>query len=89
MALFFPVNINDSYTCLSHRLLSQEKNHFSQDEHSEFDAASIHRKKSVDSHHLVKTYLLPYALLWWVSIGIVFLSYRYYKRIGPVEKKIK
>ena len=86
---FFPVNIDDSYTCLSHRLISQQKNHFLPDKRPDFGAASVKRRESENSHLLIKKYFLPYALLWWISIGIVFLSYQYFKGIGSIEKKIK
>lgn len=63
---FFPVNLNDKYTCLYHRMFFE--NHGG--EHLQHNAiAADHGMNSLLQH-----YIGHYALLWWASIAVFTIS---------------
>lgn len=63
---FFPVNFNDQYTCLYHRMFYEGHMHHNATE------AGIHDIHGVNS--LLQHYIGHYALLWWASIAVFSIS---------------
>ena len=89
--LFFPFNFGNSHTCLAHKYIKSDasiccENPPGNEQPGHSTEVEIN---SGENHHLLSHYLYPFAFLWWISIGIVFLSYKYFKGIGSVKKKIK
>ncbi|MCK6619719.1 MAG: hypothetical protein HUU32_04545 [Calditrichaceae bacterium] len=72
--LFFPVNINNQYTCLYHRLFSPGHSYT----HSTGDDISQTQKED-----LLNRYLSPFGLLWWGSLLITALSIYGLRRQAP------
>jgi hypothetical protein len=75
VVFFFPMNIAGRYTCFYHRL-------FDPPQSSRSDVAVVHNHKdhnegddrADDSHGqsvLLDNYLRHYALLWWISVGML------------------
>lgn len=69
--LFFPVNINNKYTCLYHRLFSPG--------HSYPHAAGADISQT-QKEDLLHRYLSPFGLLWWGSLLLTALSIYSLKR---------
>lgn len=71
--LFFPVNIQDQYTCLYHRLFSPGHTFL----HSAGDDISQTGKED-----LLHRYLSSFGLLWWGSLLLTSLSIYSLKRLA-------
>jgi len=65
VVVFFPVNINNQYTCLYHRLFSPE--------HSYPHTSGVNIT-SIQKEILLNRYLTPFGLLWWGSLLLTALS---------------
>lgn len=64
--LFFPVNLNDQYTCLYHRLSGTEHVH---------DA--VHHSEMLmggGNHDLLDAYVASYAVYWWASLAVIAIA---------------
>lgn len=70
--LFFPVNIQDQYTCLYHRLFSPE--------HSYTHSTGVDISQTQEED-LLRHYLSPFGLLWWGSLLLTALSIYSLKRL--------
>jgi len=62
--LFFPVNLNNEFTCLFHHIIESGG-----DKHTELVSVMGH-----GSEELLNQYLVPYGLFWWFSLGILALA---------------
>ena len=78
--IFFPVNINDHYTCLFHRL---------QDNSITLSEISLHDGGNNMHHSILEIYLQGYAFLWWTSIALFTISIIFLKKIVVREFKGK
>lgn len=69
-ALFFPLKLGEGKTCLVHQYFVGESDH-----DGWYAVAG-------DEHVLARTYVLPYGLLWWTSLGlsVIGLHLAHYKR---------
>ncbi len=84
--LFFPVQLDGSYTCFYHRII--EKQHpVGTHKYSDLDRNKIHSKRVFDRQQehvhgnaFLERYMIRYAGLWWGSIGLLILSYYGWKR---------
>ncbi len=68
---FFPFNFNSQYTCLFHRLFTEEV-HSDGHDHSKNSNSVESEIGSSDSHdsNLLNRYLVPFGFFWWASIGL-------------------
>ena len=57
--IFFPVNINNHYTCLFHRIV---------DENPASPNITLHHTDNSMHHSILDIYLEGYAFIWWASI---------------------
>jgi hypothetical protein len=84
--LFFPVQLDGSYTCFYHRII--EKQHpVGTHKYNDTDRNKMHSKQVFDEQEqhvhdnaFLKRYITRYAGLWWGSIGLLILSYYGWKR---------
>jgi hypothetical protein len=81
--LFFPMNMNDRFTCLYHRLFSPDHSYLAStindirvEENNVVDMAmhtdQIHRmqREQEEAIHdaLLEEYVIPFGILWWASL---------------------
>lgn len=84
---FFPINFDDQYTCLYHRIFAPE-HHPSQIGQSAVESGSHQHVGSQNSHsHLVGEYILPFGLIWWMSLMVVALAFWGLRR-GRIHKRV-
>ena len=76
--LFFPVNFNNSYTCIYHRFL----NHHNLE--SDIDLNNINHQHNSD---LLDIYINHYALFWWLSISLLPICFIILKRSSGQSNK--
>lgn len=78
---FFPVNINNQYTCLYHRLFYPG--------HSYTHAIGTDVPQT-QQEYLLNRYLSPFGLLWWGSLLLTALSIYSLKRqssLNPINRR--
>lgn len=70
--IFFPVNISDTYTCLAHKLTVPSSSIYCEMPAKAKKSTAITKTSfhEGDKHHLLSRYLIPFAFLWWGSIGL-------------------
>ncbi len=84
--LFFPVNIQNRYTCVFHRLIGQEEmskvvslmnsegvHYSSQHQDSADFMESVH-------YHLHHRYMATFGMFWWISLLILLVSLAYLRQ---------
>lgn len=76
--LFFPVNIQDQYTCLYHRLFSPGHSY----PHSAGADIDI---SQTQQENLLNRYLSPFGLLWWGSLLLTAISIYSLKRLPSLN----
>ena len=64
---FFPINLNEKYTCLYHRLYDNSDNGHA----ISLDIPAVTRPAM--DHELLDSYIKSYAFLWWASMAVLFL----------------
>ena len=67
---FFPVNINDHYTCLFHRIID---GNFSSTE------IGLHQLDKNMHYSIMDIYLEGYAFIWWASILVLVTGIYLYR----------
>lgn len=84
--LFFPVNIQNRYTCLYHRLLFPEHSYSHSHKAAEHPENQVSRDSLYDHLHdqLLRGYLKPFGLLWWGSLLIVTLCFYELKKLSGI-----
>ena len=85
---FFPFNFDNTYTCLAHRYVKGDNSTCCGKNPEMIHSDQNHAVDSHSgaSHHLMQHYLVPFAFLWWTSIGIVFLQVR---NLARQRKRLK
>ena len=85
-ALFFPLQLKESHTCLYHRIFAPEEK---QSEpamliyQSEVSlAGTINTVASEHYQKLLHRYLVPFGLLWWLSLSFLAVGIFLLKRVG-------
>ena len=73
--LFFPVNINNHYTCLFHRII---------DGNPASPNITLHHKDNSMHHSILDIYLEGYAFIWWASILALVTGIYYYRTKNKV-----
>ncbi len=72
--LFFPVNLNNTHTCLCDKLI-QSAGHTHMipkpPNVSSNSPEASYLASSHGGHQMLNRYLVPYALLWWISLALV------------------
>ena len=61
--LFCPIKMESGDTCLFHRILEKETKYIP-------DKISSMEK----AHLMLRRYLVPFGLIWWLSLGVLLLS---------------
>ncbi|MCK5034232.1 MAG: hypothetical protein KAS18_11375 [Calditrichia bacterium] len=92
LVIFFPVNFNNEYTCLYHRIFYADK-HISMKLHHQnsqgYDIEhSFEYYGKAEMNTLLKYYIGHYAAFWWTSIVIFSISIVLIKKIfdGKLKK---
>jgi hypothetical protein len=83
--LFFPVNIDNCYTCLFHQKFAEKNIVNLGDEPAVNSAEKVNiknnnRNENVAHSQLLHYYLKDYALVWWSSLAILVLIISYLKK---------
>ena len=68
--LFFPVQIQDGYTCLFHRLFNYENPVKVDTHHHHNTAVAMQHEES----NFLSFYLHRYAFIWWASVALAVVS---------------
>lgn len=91
---FFPINFDDQYTCLYHRIFAPEYHHgFSKEPRLAGNAAPVgeyHKDEQNEMLHsdLVKKYILPFGIIWWISLIAIALAFFWLKH-GPRKENVR
>jgi len=72
--LFFPINFNNQYTCLYHRMFAPEHRHRLSNQMMS-GSSSIGKPQNEINEMLVTKYILPFGLIWWISLTIFALAF--------------
>jgi hypothetical protein len=73
---FFPINFNNQYTCLYHRIFAPEHHNY---EVMGTDDLVLSVKKNYENEEihseLIKKYIVPFGFVWWSSLAIIVFAF--------------
>jgi len=76
---FFPINFNNQYTCLYHRIFASGHSYQSSNEMTGLGetVGKNHENDIEEMMHseLVTHYVLPFGLMWWISLIVAALAF--------------
>ena len=74
--LFFPVNINNRYTCLGDKIVAHHQQRLNELDSLEKDMIHHVNISGQSNHHdlLMQKYVYPFGIFWWLSLGVVSLG---------------
>jgi hypothetical protein len=92
---FFPINFNNQYTCLYHRIFaSGHSYHLSSTDIGGFSktVGENHENEIEEMMHtkLVTKYVLPFGIIWWISLMVAasaFFWLRHQKQVRETAKR--
>jgi hypothetical protein len=76
--LFFPLRLAKNHTCFCERLFFS--NTVSKDNPFRYPVDQIFSQAT--NRELIHSYVLPFGLLWWLSIGLAFGGVYYLRKTG-------
>ena len=81
---FFPINFDNQYTCLYHRIFAPEHDyHLSNGMANAKAIGGNHREMEIEEmmhSELVAKYVLPYGLIWWISLMVAASAFFWLRR---------
>ena len=82
--LFFPVNFDNQYTCLYHRMFVSEHHYDTSNEMANtVNIDGNHHEGEIDEmmhSELLDKYVLPFGLIWWISLIALAIGFFWLKR---------
>lgn len=91
---FFPVNFNNQYTCLYHRIFAPGHSyHLSNRMGGTGKIVGENHENEIEEmmhSELVTKYILPFGLIWWISLIVAasaFFWLRNHRQIGETPKE--
>lgn len=92
---FFPINFNNQYTCLYHRIFAPEhSNQLSNEMTGPDETVGKNQEDEIEEmmhSELVTKYVLPFGLMWWMSLIVAasaFFWLRHQQQLRETPKKI-